>query len=468
MVKNYYYISKKESICSIVFLGLLMLFFAQKVFSATDTVEVELLVEGCNNNLICESRIGETITTCPTDCTPAPTPTTDTTSAPGAVGQYIDTAFAPENIFVDVGTDSAVLFWKTKNFVRSFVSWGTTEEYELGNSSELSLGQSHQISIKNLFSGKKYFYRIDFEDTYGRRVTNTKSFFITQVLPDNNPPVNPTIFSVVETPKKLDITWQNPVDTDFESVKITRSTTAYPRDPFEGKVVYEGRGNFVSDTDLQEGIVYYYAVFAKDLKGNYSSGTVFTVGDGLGSKVGSNGGGGEEIVKSPLIETEPLLQKLLLSDFIFTQEKKETYFSGKAVEIDGAKPLTISIPYEKLPEILKTIVVHVRDPQKPDEVFSFLLRVDDFKTRYTGTIGAFYNKKDYIFEVQILDFKNQMLRSVDGVFEVSNQANTVSIDENIKKPIFEAVFSEYPLVKNMVISVLFLGLFLLIKKLFIF
>ena len=445
-----------------------MMFFVPQVFSATDTVEVELLVEGCNNNLICESRIGETIATCPADCTPAPTPTTDSASVPGAVGPYIDTASTPENIFVDVGTDSAVLFWKTKNFVRSFVSWGTTEEYELGNSSEVSLGQAHQVSIKSLFAGKKYFYRIDFEDMYGRRVTNTKSFFTTQFLPDINPPINPTVVSVVETPKKLDIAWQNPLDADFESVKITRSTTAYPRDPFEGKVIYEGKDNAVSDIGLQEGIVYYYALFAKDSKGNYSSGTVFTIGDYSKNKIDDDKGREESVVISPLFETEPLMQKLLLTDFVFTQEEKETSFSGQAVAVDGAKSLTISILYEKLPEILKTIVVHVRDPKKTDETFSFLLRVDDLKTRYTGTIGAFYDKKDYIFEINILDFKNQMLRKFDGVFEVSGQVVGTSMTDLSRKPIFGGVFGEYPMIKNIAILVLFLGLFFLIKKLFVF
>jgi hypothetical protein len=69
------------------------------------------------------------------------------------------------------------------------------------------------------------------------------------------------VVGVVEKPKKVEIAWQNPLDVDFDTVRITRSTTAYPRDPFEGRVVYEGGGNFVIDKNVQEGVKYYLRNF---------------------------------------------------------------------------------------------------------------------------------------------------------------------------------------------------------------
>lgn len=460
------FFSKKNT----VFLLFSLTFFVgtHVLFAATDRVEVELLVEGCNSNSICESRIGETLSSCPADCTPASTPEPSTTSAPGAAAQSIDTSFTPESIFVDTNTDSAVLFWKTKSFVRSFVSWGTTEEYELGTISEISLGQSHQIFIKNLLPGKRYFYRIDFEDVYGRRIINNKSFFTTQFLPDINPPVNPAVIDVVEKPKNVEIAWQNPLDADFDSVRITRSTTAYPRDPLEGRVVYEGDGNFVIDKNIEDGVKYYYAIFARDSKGNYSSGTVFVVGKKVVKNTESPvsiSGGGEEIIKSPLADNDPVIQKLSLADFTFSQERNTLTFSNHRVLVDGTKPLTVSIPYERLPEVLKTIVVHIHDPEDFDKTASFMLRVDDLKTSYAGTVGAFYGQKDYKFEVEIFDFKNQLLRAVEGYFEVKSDVGVENDTTLAKKPLFKAILEDYSLVQKASILVVFLGLFFLVKKL---
>jgi len=461
------FFSKKKSILLLLF----VVFWGgtHTLFAATDTVEVELLVEGCNDNLICESRIGETILTCPLDCTPAPVPESVATSpASGAAAQSIDTSFAPESIFVDTNTDSAVLFWKTKSFVRSFVSWGITEEYELGSISEISLGQSHQISIKNLLPGKRYFYRIDFEDVYGRRVINNKSFFTTQFLPDINPPVNPAVVEVVEKPKNIEITWQNPLDADFDSVRITRSTTAYPRDPLEGKVVYEGDGNFVVDSSVVDGVKYYYAIFARDSIGNYSSGAVFVVGK---SGVQNNQSATireVEIEKNPSTDIDPMIKKLSVEDFIFSQERNNLTFSDHRLQIDGTKPLTISIPYERLPEVLKTIVVHVHDPEDFEKTASFLLRVDDLKTAYAGTIGAFRVQKNYKFEVEIFDFKNQLLRTVGGYFEVKSNSGVKDDATLVKKPLFRAVLEDYSLVQKAFILVVFFGLFFLVKKIWFF
>lgn len=110
--------------------------------------------------------------------------------------------------------------------------------------------------------------------------------------------------------------------------------------------------------------------------------------------------GRDEIIKSPLAETDPVIKNISLDDFIFSQERNKLTFSNQRVLVDGTKALTVSIPYERLPELLKTVVVHIHDPEDFDKTASFMLRVDDLKTSYVGMIGAFYEQKDYKFEVE--------------------------------------------------------------------
>jgi hypothetical protein len=163
-----------------------------------------------------------------------------------------------------------------------------------------------------------------------------------------------------------------------------------------------------------------------------------------------------------------VIKNISLDDLIFSQERNTLTFSDGRVLVDGTKPLTISIPYESLPEVLKTIVVHVHDPEDFTKTASFLLRVDDLKTMYAGTIGAFYDKKDYKFEVEIFDFKNQLLRAVDGYFEVKSDVVAEKDTNLAKKSLFRAMLEDYSLVQKASILVVFFGLFLLVKKLLFF
>ncbi len=62
-------------------------------------------------------------------------------------------------------------------------------------------------------------------------------------------------------------------------VRILRSTTGFPTGPLdEGIVVYEGRGTTFFDTDVENGIRYFYSLFVKDPStGKYSWGSYASV-----------------------------------------------------------------------------------------------------------------------------------------------------------------------------------------------
>jgi photosystem II stability/assembly factor-like uncharacterized protein/Mg-chelatase subunit ChlD len=65
--------------------------------------------------------------------------------------------------------------------------------------------------------------------------------------------------------------WDNPTDSDFAGTVVRRKTGDYPAGPADGTLVYQGTGTSVTDDSLTAGATYYYAAFAYDSSGLYSS-----------------------------------------------------------------------------------------------------------------------------------------------------------------------------------------------------
>lgn len=436
--------------------------------AAEDATQIELVVMGCNNNSSCESNIGEDITSCPLDCTPATTTPTSSSSSGGGGSTFSGSSglFSVDTVSIDSNTESVVLSWKTGTPVISTVMWGTTPDYEIGTLSETILNPSHQVKIESLIPGKGYYYRIDFKDSLGRSVGQITSAFATKALPDNTPPVNPKITSVIVSVEKVILSWNNPKDLDFQGVRVMRSTYSYPRDPLEGKIIYEGKGNTVTDTKLEEGFRYYYTIFAKDEKGNYSSGVVYLFDN---KKARSEETAPTKIVKekSVLFELGSEIGGIAISDFVFTQNGKEVNSYGTAIVVDGNKPITISLPYDSLPEILKTIILHVQDPENPNETASFLLRANEEKTNYESAIGAFERFGMSKFSIEVIDFNNNTLHNVEGDFLIQGQEGKDLLGTNLIKSFNQAISNASVTTKTMAIAVIFLGLYFLIRVFFI-
>jgi len=91
-----------------------------------------------------------------------------------------------------------------------------------------------------------------------------------EILPDTTPPGKITDFTATPGDEKIDLTWSNPTDDDFEKVKIQFSTGGYPPDRNDGTNVYEGTGESKSHTGLVNGTRYYYSAFSVDDVGNWS------------------------------------------------------------------------------------------------------------------------------------------------------------------------------------------------------
>jgi hypothetical protein len=216
---------------------------------------------------------------------------------------------------------------------------------------------------------------------------------------------------------QIQLNWSNPMDTDFTGVRITRSEQFYPADPFDGQLIYMGGAEEFLDAGLQNGQGYYYTAFAYDQFGSFSSGAA-AFGVPFDSAVYPERPEKAEGPEPPLLPPDLVpesLKYLTFLDFDFIQNGNKLPVIAGKVEANSDAPVTISIEYDKLPEVLKTIMVTMRDEE--GKSFSFLLRINDEKTRYFATLRPPASGL-YPLSFIVVDYKNQGLQKVEGELRV--------------------------------------------------
>lgn len=420
----------------IIAIALSGLFNISSSFALEDGVNVNMEVTGCNDNAMCDGF--ETYERCPRDCQP-PAP------AGGGGGGIISDTTAPiiSGLKAEPSVDSSLISWNTNEPSVAKISWGKTLDYEDGSLSEVFYISTHSTKIVNLSPDTDYYFKLELKDTFGNEGKVENQRFKTlpvvaakPVLPvQPEPPANVTDLSAKPQDNFIDLEWKNPEDKNFRSVRILRSEKFYPSDPFDGEMVYEGPAEKIKDEKIKNGVTYYYSVFSDDGKGNYSSGAIAS------AKVETKKETGEkeppvkvppQTVKSPFddapqaLKVHPAIQGLSVLDFDFVQEGRKLSFTGDAVAIDGAKNIKISLSYDKVPELLKTIAVTLRDPQDESKIFSFLLRVNKDKSAYEATIAPLGKSGLYPMSINILDYKNQGLKKIAGKILVAAAAESAS------------------------------------------
>jgi hypothetical protein len=275
------------------------------------------------------------------------------------------------------------------------------------------------MTLSNLLPNTTYSFQIRAQS--GRSAETSIKTFTTHALPDTTAPANVTdlvahLISDTNGKDAIKLDWHNPDDPDFTDVRIVRSEEFFPDDPLAGLVVYEGAGESAVDKRVATGHTYYYTAFTRDALGNYSSGAVtyLTIGRSSdGTATTTPGNPLENLPDAP--EVPASIAGLKLSDLVFEQGGEKLVIKESAVsviEVNGSQALTISLPYDKVPEVLKTIAVTIQNEQ--GEVFTFLLRINTDKTAYTARIGAFGESARYDLVATVLDYKHQKLTKIVG------------------------------------------------------
>lgn len=404
-------IKKWISLFAILFF-VMLISFSNSVFALEDNLEINLQVTG-------------------------QTPT------PVGGGGPIPNKTMPEalNLTIKVGTDFASISWETINPSLSKIFWGETYDYEKGSLAEIFFSKSHSTKITNLSPDSIYYFRIEITDHFENKNAVEEQIFKTLSLPDKEPPANVKDFTASPKEDYIKFQWGNPADGDFDSVRILRSKNFFPLDPLDGELVYEGQGEEFEDRSAEKETAYFYSIFSRDKNGNYSSGVV------VSAKISDKIPGISPVEFPPespfdqypeALYTSPEIKKLSILDFDFIQRGKEISFAGSSVNIDGGENLKISLDYEKVPEVLKTIGITLRDPDDSGKTFSFLLRVNSGKTAYEAIIAPLEKSGQYLLEITILDYKNQGLKKIKG--ELLASIGVKGLSENAEENIFSSVF----------------------------
>ncbi len=323
------------------------------------------------------------------------------------------------NIGITAEENQVRISWDTIPETLSTVTWGETNDYIGGVLTEVIYKENHAVKIVGLESGKTYYFRIEALEPFGAEGVFTGSFK-TATPPDNTPPSNISNLQIGQNGEKLDLSWNNPNNEDFEEVRVVRSDIFYPQDPLDGRVIYEGAGEFATDENVGIGKIYYYTVFARDVSLNYSSGVI-----GVGELRALIVDGVE--VELPIAPTDPFesfpeaeetdvkIKELSILDFDFLQNGESSSFAGGGtIKIDAEKDLIVSLDYDKVPEVLKTISVTLKDPLDPKKTFSFLLRVNEDKTAFNATISPLLGSGEYEMDIVVLNHSNQKIKRLNG------------------------------------------------------
>lgn len=229
-------------------------------------------------------------------------------------------------------------------------------------------------------------------------------------------PINVSSFNVSQVGGSVALQWTYPMVPTIDYVTIVRSTVFFPTSVSDGDVIFSGVGSAAIDHHVIPGTLYYYSIFTHDRIGLFSSGVVASirvVAPGMSSD--SNVSPSRPFDGIPLVPTtDPSIASLTLADFEFSQDGKVIEHAGNTIVIDGGRAVTIRLPYTKVPEILKTIAVSLKDPAQPDKAFTFLLRVNQDRTAYEATIGSLGKSGVYRMDAIVLDYKNQGIKRLEG------------------------------------------------------
>lgn len=313
---------------------------------------------------------------------------------------------APLVKVINLKDTSCEITWYTEDPSTSIVDYGETPEYGSTFLNE-ELVQYHKVKLEGLKPKTTYHFRVRSRNQYGKEAATGDYTFTTL---DLTPPANVSNFQARPGDRMITLTWANSPDEDFVGVKIQMSTKIYPGSPTEGTTVYDGKGETTETRSLRNGVRYYFTAFAYDDSKNYASGAIASAVPWPPEVPYPP----EEIPYIPP-ELIPTISELTLEDISFFVEGVEVFPEDGVITVSAGQTFKISIPFEKLPKVLKTIITVIADD---GSVYSYLLRINPEGTAYEATITAPEVPKTYSLTIVIMNFKEGTVAKIEAQLKV--------------------------------------------------
>lgn len=306
---------------------------------------------------------------------------------------------------LEITDSSALIVWKTDQPATSQLIYGKTIELEIGTISDTSFVREHQIRLSGLEADTWYYFQIKGRSQLGAEAWTGIYNFKTKF--DTTPPANVSDFTAIPGVKEIQLSWKNPPDKDFKGVRIMRSTKFYPFSPEDGEMVYDGPDESYLDKGLTPGIRYYYTAFAYDTSGNFASGAIASA---IPYEVLPPVPPPPPPVIPPELIPPVEIEVLKITDFRFQIAQKTIRVFPDPLNIFHFLPGTIlhlSIETEKLPKVLKTIMVVIGDR-------SYLLRIDETENLYQAGLVLPLQEGLQPIYILVLNFQEGTIDKIEG------------------------------------------------------
>jgi peptidoglycan hydrolase-like protein with peptidoglycan-binding domain/phosphodiesterase/alkaline phosphatase D-like protein len=88
---------------------------------------------------------------------------------------------------------------------------------------------------------------------------------------NNKSSYEPTLVKAEPVDGEIVFSWKNPGELNFVRTVVVRKEGAYPTAPTDGTTIYEGRSETFTDTNIQNGKTYFYAIYSYNHDKTYSS-----------------------------------------------------------------------------------------------------------------------------------------------------------------------------------------------------
>jgi hypothetical protein len=263
--------------------------------------------------------------------------------------------------------------------------------------SEDDFRQSHSAQFTGLTPETHYNFQVECRDRSGNISVTSNFEFTTLSGRDMISPPNVGYFEATGADRMVRLSWLNPDDPDFEGVVITRNTLFYPRNVFDGLVVYDGKSFALSDFNVTANQTYYYAAFSYDKVGNFSSGAIALATT-------------PSIFGAASTSTSVYLRGLSINDFELWQGGRLLVMSsGKAFRVKAREPLKVVFPGKEAAETPKAITVSLGNDSQS---FSIILKENAQGTGYEGWIITPAELENASLLIKVFDFENQEQKSI--------------------------------------------------------